>query len=100
MDKIVYANLIWLKIDLLDCLWIVHYTDISIYIGKGRGQRVLEHEKESWYVCKDAPDKLPRKDVQLTSQTQNRVFFVDIGFEHNKPRDEAENFYLHKSIAG
>lgn len=28
------------------------------------------------------------------------MFLVDEGFENNESRDDAEDFYLHKSIAG
>lgn len=31
--------------------------------------------------------------------TENRLFFVDEGFENNEPMDEMEKFYLYKSIA-
>ncbi|MGN0484706.1 MAG: LEM-3-like GIY-YIG domain-containing protein, partial [Lachnospiraceae bacterium] len=61
---------------------------------------VAVYKPTEWYVCKDAHDKLPRQDIQLTSKMENRVFFVDEGFENNEPRDEAEDFYLYKSIAG
>lgn len=53
-----------------------------------------------WYVCKDAPDKLPRKDIDLTPKLENRLFFEDENFELGLPLDENEQFYLGKSIAG
>lgn len=31
---------------------------------------------------------------------ENRVFFVDEGFEHHGLMDEEEKFYLYKSIVG
>ena len=52
------------------------------------------------YVCKDALEKLPKHVAQLSPKTENRVFFVDEGFEHHELMDEAEKFYLYKSIAG
>ena len=42
----------------------------------------------------------PEHVAQLTPKTENRVFFVDEGFEHHELMDEAEMFYLYKSIAG
>lgn len=61
---------------------------------------VAVYKPTHWYVCKDAPDKLPRQDVKLTSKIENRLFFVDDAFERNEMKDEAEGFYLYKSIAG
>ena len=61
---------------------------------------VAVYKPTDWFVCKDAKKKLPRKEIKLTPRTENRVFFVDSGFEHNNPIDEAEEFYLYKSIAG
>ena len=61
---------------------------------------VAVYKPTHWYVCKEAPDKLPRQDVVLTPKIENRVFFVDERFERNEVRDEAEEFYLYKSIAG
>lgn len=50
-------------------------------------------------VCKEALEKLPSHVTQLTSKTKNRVFFIDEGFEQHALLDEAEKFYLYKSIA-
>lgn len=58
------------------------------------------YKPTEWFVCKDAKDKLPRQDIVLNSKTENRVFFIDSGFEHKEPKDEAETFYLYKSIVG
>ena len=52
-----------------------------------------------WYVCKDAPDKLPRKDIVLTPKLENRLFFEDENFEKGLSMDDNEQFYLGKSIA-
>lgn len=60
---------------------------------------VAVYKPTHWYVCKDAKDKLPRQDIKLTPQIENRVFFVDENFEKEKVMDEAQQFYLHKSIA-
>ena len=46
-----------------------------------------------WYVCKDAPDKLPRKDIVLIPKLENRLFFEDKSFEQGLPLDEDERFF-------
>ena len=61
---------------------------------------VAVYKPTEWFICKDAKDKLPRQDIELTPRTENRVFFIDNDFENNEPLDEAEEFYLYKSIAG
>lgn len=58
------------------------------------------YKPTEWFVCKDALDKLPRVDLEMTAKTENRLFFVDQDFEDGKPMDEAEMFYRYKSIAG
>jgi len=61
---------------------------------------VAVYKPTRWYKCKEAPEKRPRQDEILTPQTENRIFFVDEGFEKGYPQDENEAFYLGKSIAG
>lgn len=61
---------------------------------------VAVYKPTSWYVCKDALDKLPKHIARLTAITENRIFFVDEGFEAHTILDEPERFYLYKSIAG
>ena len=61
---------------------------------------VAVYKPTRWYKCKDAPEKRPRQEEVLTSKTENRIFFVDEGFENGCPHDENEIFYLGKSIAG
>lgn len=61
---------------------------------------VAVYKPTRWYKCKEAPDKRPRQDEILTPQTENRIFFVDEGFEKGCQHDENEAFYLGKSIAG
>ena len=61
---------------------------------------VAVYKPTRWYTCKEAPEKRPRQDEILTSQTENRIFFVEEGFEKGYPQDENEAFYLGKSIAG
>ncbi|CAI3488408.1 hypothetical protein CIRMBP1210_02008 [Enterococcus cecorum] len=60
---------------------------------------VAVYKPSRWYVCKDAPDKLPRKDIVLTPKLENRLFFEDNSFEKGLSMDDNERFYLGKSIA-
>ena len=53
-----------------------------------------------WLICKEAKDRLPRQDIVLTPETENRLFFVDERYEQGLPLNENEEFYLGKSIAG
>lgn len=59
---------------------------------------VAVFKPSQWYVCKDAPYKLPRKDIVLTPRLENRLFFEDEGFEKGLAMDDNEQFYLGKSI--
>lgn len=61
---------------------------------------VAVYKPTEWFICKEAKDKLPRQNIELTPKTENRVFFIDKGFEDKEPLDKAEEFYLYKSIAG
>ena len=61
---------------------------------------VAVYKPTEWFVCKNERDKLPRKDIILTSKNENRVFFVDENFEKGLPMDEHEKFYCGKSISG
>lgn len=60
---------------------------------------VAVYRPTEWFVCKNAKDRLPRQDIALTPQTENRVFFVDESYEQGLPMDENEQFYYGKSIA-
>lgn len=60
---------------------------------------VAVYKPTAWYICKDASDKIPKKDISVKSEIQKRKFFIDEGYEHNAPLDEAQKFYLYKSIA-
>lgn len=60
---------------------------------------VAVYKPTQWYQCKDAPEKRPRQDETMTSQIENRIFFVDENYEHGLPLDENELFYLGKTIA-
>lgn len=61
---------------------------------------VAVYKPTQWYKCKEAPERRPRQDEVLTPKTENRIFFVDEGFESGLPHDENEAFYYGKSIAG
>ena len=72
---------------------------IEYVLGVFNSLIVAVYRPSAWYVCKEAKDKLPRQDVVLTDQTENRLFFVDDNFENGLPRDNNEDFYYGKSIA-
>ena len=57
------------------------------------------YKPTEWHICKEAKDILPRKDIILSPENENRIFFVDTSFEQGLPRDENQEFYLGKSIA-
>ncbi len=73
---------------------------VQYVFGVYRSLIVAVYKPAKWYRCKDAPEKRPRPDEALTSQNENRIFFVDEAFEHGMPPDENEAFYCWKSIAG
>lgn len=60
---------------------------------------VAVYKPTQWYQCKDAPEKRPRQNEIMTSQMENRIFFVDENYEQAHPLDENELFYLGKTIA-
>ena len=60
---------------------------------------VAVYRPTEWFVCKDAIDKLPRKDIVLNPNNEKRLFFVDERFENGNAMDENEMFYYGKSIA-
>lgn len=74
--------------------------DVEYVFGVYNSLIVAVYKPTSWHVCKDAVDKLPQHVTQLTEKTENRIFFVDEGFENHMRPDEPEKFYLYKSIAG
>lgn len=61
---------------------------------------VAVYKPSEWFICKEAQDKLPRRDIILTPKTENRLFFVDERYEKGLPYDQNESFYIGKSIAG
>lgn len=60
---------------------------------------VAVYKPTHWYVCKEAKDKLPKHSTTLTERTENRIFFIDEGYERNELMDMAEEFYYGKCIA-
>lgn len=65
---------------------------VEYVIGVYNSLIVAVYKPTQWYVCKEAKNKLPRQDIVLTPKTENRLFFVDEGFENNEPMDEVEKF--------
>ncbi len=60
---------------------------------------VAVYKPTEWFVCKEAMDRLPKQDLQLTEETENRLYFIDEGFEQGLQQDENQEFYSGKSIA-
>ena len=73
--------------------------EIEYVFGVYNSLIVAVYKPTEWFVCKDASDRLPRQDIVLTPKTENRLFFVDEGYEQGQPMDENEQFYYGKSIA-
>lgn len=61
---------------------------------------VAVYKPSEWFVCKEAKERLPRRDIVLTKETENRVFFEDERFEQGLSLDENGSYYIGKSIAG
>lgn len=61
---------------------------------------VAVYKPSAWFTCKEAKDRLPREDIVLTKDNENRLFFEDKGFKQGVAPDENEVFYCWKSIAG
>lgn len=72
---------------------------INYVFGVYNSLIVAVYKPSAWFVCKEAHDRLPRQDIVLTPKTENRLFFVDDGFEIGEKMDEAQRFYSGKSIA-
>ena len=84
-------------------LWrasINNVQNVEYVFGVYNSLIVAVYKPTQWYRCKDKPEKRPRQYEILTSQTGNRVFFVDKNFELGLPLDDNEAFYYGKSIAG
>lgn len=61
---------------------------------------VAVYKPTKWFGCKEAPERRPRQDSELTPTTENRIFFVDENFENGIPMDSDAAFYYEKSIRG
>jgi hypothetical protein len=88
--------------DLVRGVWRVSkdkVNNIDYVFGVYRSLIVAVFKPTEWFVCKEAPDRLPRKDIVLTPRTENRLFFVDDAYEKNHLMDENAQFYYGKSIA-
>ncbi len=72
---------------------------IDYVFGVYKSLIVAVYKPTEWFVCKDAPNRLPRKDIIISPKTENRVFFVDEEYEKNESMDENAQFYFGKSIA-
>ena len=59
---------------------------------------VAVYKPTEWYVCREAQDRLPRKDIVLSAKNENRIFFEDKSYEQGLPLDENQQFYIGKSI--
>lgn len=69
-------------------------------LGVYKSLIVAAFKPTQWYKCKEAVDKLPKHINILDSNLEDRVFFVDEGFECGEPNDENQIFYCWKSIEG
>ena len=72
--------------------------EIEYVFGVYKSVIVAVYRPSQWFVCKEALDNLPRQDVNLTPNYEDRLFFIDECYEHGEYPDENEEFYLGKSI--
>lgn len=78
---------------------IKNVSQVEYVFGTYNSLVVAVYKPTQWYLCKDAMDKLPRRDMDLKEKDYNRVFFVDKNFEDGVSFDSNQQFYLGKSIA-
>ena len=71
---------------------------VQYVFGVYKSLIVAVYKPSQWFVCREAKEILPRKDIILTPQTEKRVFFIDNSFENGLEPDDNEQFYLGKSI--
>ena len=71
--------------------------EVDYVFGVYKSIIVAVYKPSRWFVCKDASNRLPRKDIVLTERNQNRIFFEDDNFEKGIV-DENQMFYQGKSI--
>lgn len=72
---------------------------VEYAFGVYQSRIVAVYKPTEWFVCKEAQDKLPRKDIVLSEKNEDRIFFVDASYEQGNPPDENQKFYNGKSIA-
>jgi len=72
---------------------------VEYAFGVYKSKIVAVYKPTTWYICKEAKDNLPRKDIVLTPKNENRIFFVDESYEKGLPPDKNQEFYRGKSIA-
>ena len=72
---------------------------VEYAFGVYQSRIVAVYKPTEWFVCKDAQDKLPRKDIVLSEKNEDRIFFVDESYEQGNPPDDNQKFYIGKSIA-
>ena len=72
---------------------------VEYAFGVYQSRIVSVYKPTEWFVCKDAQDKLPRKDIVLSEKNEDRIFFVDESYEQGNPPDDNQKFYFGKSIA-
>ena len=72
---------------------------VEYVFGVYRSVIVAVYKPTEWFACKEAKDKLPRKDIVLSAENENRIFFVDESYEKGNPLDDNQKFYIGKSVA-
>ena len=76
-----------------------HVNDVDYVFGVYDSLIVAVYKPARWFRCKDALDRLPRQQLVINSDNENRVFFEDDSFENGEPLDKKAKFYLGKSIS-
>ena len=72
---------------------------VEYAFGVYQSKVVAVYKPTKWFVCKEAQDRLPRKDIVLSEKNEARIFFVDEFYEQGNPPDDNQLFYINKSIA-
>ena len=81
-------------------IWKLSYKkvkDIQYVFGVYNSLIVGLYKPTEWFICKEDKDQLPRKDIILTKENEDRLFFRDEYFEKGIL---IQNNYLGKSING
>ena len=83
-------------------IWKLSYKkvkEIQYVFGVYNSLIVGVYKPTKWFICKEAKEYLPRKDIILTKENEDRLFFRDEYFEKGIT-DSQQNNYLGKSING